>query len=38
MEESGAGGCLMPISMEFHEEFHNIKYANVAKRENVRVS
>jgi hypothetical protein len=26
------------VSVEFHEEFHNIKLADVAKRENVRVS
>jgi hypothetical protein len=29
---------IRPVSVEFHEEFHCIKYADVAKRENVRVS
>jgi hypothetical protein len=31
-------GFLKPVSMEFHGEFHDIKFADIAKRENERVS
>jgi hypothetical protein len=27
-----------PVFVEFHEEFHCVKYADMAKRENVKVS
>jgi hypothetical protein len=29
---------IRPVSVEFHGEFHDIKYADVAKKENMRVS
>jgi hypothetical protein len=34
-------GCIIalrPVLVGFHEEFHCIKFADVVKRENVRVS
>jgi hypothetical protein len=29
---------LRSVSVRFHEDFHDIKYVDVAKKENVRVS
>jgi hypothetical protein len=37
-DKSISASVLRPVSVEFHGGFHGIKYADVAKRENVRVS